>query len=67
VSCDRFSALRLHTSLVPAQRAVRAEASAFTREGDEKVKPAFIAKGPGKAVGDDTAREILAKIMFHWD
>jgi hypothetical protein len=27
--------------------------------------PAFIAKGAGKAVGEDTAREILAKIMFH--
>jgi hypothetical protein len=43
----------------------RANASAFAREGDEKVMPAFIAKGTGKAVGEDTAREILAKIMFH--
>jgi hypothetical protein len=37
----------------------------YKREGDEKVVPAFIAKGPGKAVGEDTVREILAKIMFH--
>jgi hypothetical protein len=27
--------------------------------------PTFIAKGAGKAVGEDTAREILAKFMFH--
>jgi hypothetical protein len=27
--------------------------------------PTFIAKGPDKAVGEDTAREILAKVMFH--
>jgi hypothetical protein len=43
----------------------RANTSAFTREGDEKVMPAFIAKGAGKAVGEDTALEIFAKIMFH--
>jgi hypothetical protein len=27
--------------------------------------PAFIAKGTGKAVGEDTAREIFTQIMFH--
>ena len=43
----------------------RADTSAFTREGDKKVMPTFIAKSTGKAVGEDTAREILAKIMFH--
>jgi hypothetical protein len=37
----------------------------LTREGDEKVVPTFIAKGTGKAVGEESAREILAKIMFH--
>jgi hypothetical protein len=49
----------------PTSIARRADASAFTREGDEKVMPTFIAKGTGKAVGEDTAREILTKIMFH--
>jgi hypothetical protein len=43
----------------------RPDASAFTREGDEKVVAAFIAKSPDKAVGEETARGILAKIMFH--
>jgi hypothetical protein len=43
----------------------RTVASAFTRESDEKVMPAFIAKGLGKAVSEDPAREIFAKLMFH--
>jgi hypothetical protein len=53
------------TRAIPGERRRASLRARRNRRGECGSGPAFIAKGTGKAVGEDTAREILAKIMFH--
>jgi hypothetical protein len=48
----------------PARVARGANTAAFSREGDENIMTALIATRPGKAVGEDAAFEIAAKLAL---